>query len=629
MASTVLGKRARACEATAEPSSVASRVKRRTRVPIINDENADPSLSQNAQTVAQHVECMETDELENPSQSLTEVSTAASIPAKHTVNGGRVAFSPTTINGHFKATKSVPREPSKRIQSATPQTPRHRDALSKKGPVTPRHRVIVPGKPLTPCTPRTKLTPSTVPTIYHTARQQFVRSANPGRLIGREEERNELNDFIKGGIELRLGRSLYVSGPPGTGKSALVNEVCEDLQGLEHVKTAYVNCMSVKNTQDIYGKLLEQLVGDNNEVFENDEKVILQNLFLPGKSAFDHVYIVALDEIDHLLTLDLEILYTLFEWSLQRSSRLILIGIANALDLTDRFLPRLKARNLKPQLLPFLPYTAAQIASVITTRLKSLLPSDSPTTTPPDYIPFIHPAAIQLCSKKVASQTGDLRKAFDIIRRTLDLIDAETKQSHQHNPDTQSLQTTPSKLPLTENANLASPPTSSPLKPNTPPNLAASLRLLTPASAPRATIAHIARVSASTFSNGTSQRLQTLNLQQKAALCALISLEKNNKVKEKSHSSVPTPSSSSSKPTAPTVRTLHETYAAACRRDNSLHPLSGTEFADVMGSLETMGLVGGWEGRAGWGWEWEGEWGRGGDAAEGDGHGEGGGEEGG
>lgn len=411
-------------------------------------------------------------------------------------------------------------------------------------------------------------------------------------MIGRDEERNELNDFITAGIDSKSGRSLYVSGPPGTGKSALVNEVCEDLRGPENVKTAYINCMSVKNTQDIYGKLLEDLVGENNQVFESDEKRILQKLFLPSKCASDHVYIVTLDEIDHLLTLDLEILYTLFEWSLHRSSRLILIGIANALDLTDRFLPRLKARNLKPQLLPFLPYTAVQIASVVTTRLKSLLLSDGATTTSQDYIPFVHPAAIQLCSKKVASQTGDLRKAFDIIRRTLDLVEAETKQKRQRELDSQALQTSPFKNPLMENANLASP---APLGGKGTLPLAASLSRLSPATAPRATIAHIARVSASAFGNGTSQRLQTLNLQQKAALCALISLEKKMKktrTSASSSSTASTPSSKSAGAAAPTVRKLHESYSALCRRDHTLQPLSGTEFADVVGSLETMGLVG-------------------------------------
>lgn len=376
---------------------------------------------------------------------------------------------------------------------------------------------------------------------------------------------------------------MYVSGPPGTGKSALVNEVCRGLQQDKNIKTAYINCMSAKSSNDIYGKLLEELVGGDRDS-EQDGLRQLRAMFITKQKAPEHAYVVTLDEIDHLLTMDLEILYTLFEWSLQRSSRLMVIGIANALDLTDRFLPRLKARNLKPQLLPFLSYTAPQIASIITTKLINLSSYDE--TTPNDYVPFLHPAAIQLCSKKVASQTGDIRKAFDIVRRTIDLIETETKQKHRL--DT-SIQTTPPKPPLGENPNLSSPLRNSFTQ-------STSLASLTPTTAPRATIAHVSRVSAAALSNGTAQRLQTLNLQQKAALCALISYQKTTRRAATSIFATPCKSSH-----APSTRQLYVTYSAICKRENTLHPLTSTEFADVISGLETLGLLGEEKGSRGFG----------------------------
>ena len=414
--------------------------------------------------------------------------------------------------------------------------------------------------------------------MYNLARQLFLRSANPGRLIGREEERKQLNFVVQSGIQTKSGRCLYVSGPPGTGKSALVTEVCHEAQGCPDVRTASVNCVTVKSSKDIYGKLIDDLSDDGQDL-EEDEIARLRAIFVPKrKTKAGPIYIVTLDEIDHLLTLDLEIIYSLFEWSLDRSSCLILIGIANALDLTDRFLPRLKARNLKPQLLPFLPYTASQIASVITTKLKNLSPGPSATQT--DHIPFIQPAAIQFCSKKVASSTGDLRKAFNIICRTIDLVEAETKQIYQANLDSQGLPNSPSKSPLNENPNLSSPSKSQV-------TLTTHLASLSPTTAPRATIAHIARVSASALSNGAPQRLQILNLQQKAALCALMYLEKTNR--RRVNSIFTTPSKIN---TAPTIRKLYDTYCILCKREDALHPLTGTEFVDVVGGLETLGLVG-------------------------------------
>lgn len=548
---------------------------------------------------------------------LAEVTPIKTIPAKHGTPGSRVTVpEKNSITGHFnvakagnhkvkESAKEVEEIKSKSIQLRTPQTPRYKDALSKKGLVTPRHRVTITGKPMTPQTPRTPFTPGgSIVTVYGAARKLFTRSGDPGRLVGREDERKELADFVQNCIENDCGGCTYVSGPPGTGKSALVHEITENLEQRETVKKVYINCMSMKTSKDLYASLLESFCEDE-EILAGQEVKALQGLFLPKKK-LQTSYLVTLDEIDHILTLDLEILYKLFEWSLQKNTSLILIGIANALDLTDRFLPRLKARNLKPQLLPFLPYNAANIKAVITTRLKSLLP---PTSQTPDYIPFIHPAAIELLSRKVSSQTGDLRKAFDICRRAIDLIETETRRKHQEALNEASgLTLSPSKQPLRENMNLSSPAQASPSKSglgmkSVSVSLAHSLSTLTTETAPRATIAHINSLTSAALNNGSTQRLKTLNLQQKAALCALIALESRNRQRVQNISVLSTPSKTdrnlATTGAAPTIKKLYDTYAMLCKRDDGLTPLTSTEFRDVVGSLETLSLVVGVEGRKG------------------------------
>ncbi|KAL4930720.1 AAA family ATPase CDC6 [Aspergillus undulatus] len=464
----------------------------------------------------------------------------------------------------------------KLVEFRTPSKARYRNALESP-PTTPKHRVQVGTKALTPRTPRQIGTPTASQTIYTQARQLFARGASSGRIIGRDAERQKLTTFITDSIQTHSGGCMYVSGPPGTGKSALVREVLDEID-LQLMRVAQINCASMRTARDVYSKLIEDLC-DDDDVFKKSETDRLKSMFLPAKkqATKQDLFMVMLDEIDHLLTADAGVLQSLFEWSLQKESKLVLIGIANALDLTDRSLPQLKAKNLKPLLLPFLPYNASEIANVVIGRLRSLLPETQ--TEDPSFIPFVQPAAIQLCAKKVASQTGDLRKAFELIKRAIDVIEQETMQKlGKQNPNS------PSKTILVENNNLSSSPKHS--LPRS--ELALPYTIFT---APRASIAHIARITSSVFGQGTTQRLQCLNLQQKAALCALIALDR----KRRECDTPGTPSKSKS--SAPTVKQIFDAYCTLCRTDNILHPLTATEFKDVLGSLETLGLVGEYQSR--------------------------------
>ncbi|KDN61234.1 putative cell division control protein [Colletotrichum sublineola] len=549
MARASLGKRARSVQDQDDIQLPAKRTRRQTRAALDNDENADP-------------EGAATPELDCQSDDDAYVE-----PASKGIKRSRSqTFS-----------KTIP---------ITPQTPRHRDAFANS-PSTPRQVVKSAGRLFQRLTPQSPLTPGSLQTIYHSARQLFARSADPGQLVGREREREQVAQFVQRCFSSTPNGCLYVSGPPGTGKSAMIKEITGELTQSATVRQAYVNCMSVKSSKDLYNTLLD-LLGYTSDLSETLAMEELQKVFVTKKKG-SPVYLLVLDEIDHILTMGLESLYRLFEWSLRQPSRLVLVGIANALDLTDRFLPRLKSKNLKPELLPFHPYSAAQIKSIITTRLMTLLPADSKEKT----LPFFHPAAIELCSRKVSSQTGDLRKAFEICRRALDIVESETRRQHENEAREKVLQMTPSRKPLGESINMAGSSGSSRSVSHV---AAASLKALTVESAPRVLLKHLNQVTQAAFSNGTNQRLKALNLQQKAALCSLVALEKRNRA-AKMTTGLTTPAKSQT--LAPTVKTLYDTYSVLCTRDSVLHPLSSSEFREVIGSLETLGLINPVDGKTG------------------------------
>ncbi|KAL3282049.1 hypothetical protein HHI36_005250 [Cryptolaemus montrouzieri] len=127
--------------------------------------------------------------------------------------------------------------------------------------------------------------------------------------------------------------------------------------------------------------------------------------------------LLVLDEIDQLESKNQSVLYTVFEWPAKFKQNIVLIGIANALDLTDRILPRLQARcELKPKLLHFAPYSKQQIVEIISSRLEQV-----------DALKVFSPAALQMLAGKVAAVSGDVRRALDIARRVIEITEKNTK----------------------------------------------------------------------------------------------------------------------------------------------------------------------------------------------------------
>ena len=97
------------------------------------------------------------------------------------------------------------------------------------------------------------------------------------------------------------------------------------------------------------------------------------------------------------MDMDKEVLYQLFEWTALPNSRVILIGIANALDLMDRILPRLQTHTKWSIPAPPLPpYTKNQIVTILQDRLGS------------NTEVVVDPMAVWLCAWKAQEGTGCL-----------------------------------------------------------------------------------------------------------------------------------------------------------------------------------------------------------------------------
>lgn len=238
--------------------------------------------------------------------------------------------------------------------------------------------------------------------------KQALHTAVPERLLSREAERASIRSFLEEKVLQRRPSSLYISGAPGTGKTACFNCVLQEMKAeLSSVQTVVVNCMSLRSSHAIFPLLADRLKASGGQ------KGLQTFLTAPGPTV-----LLVLDEMDQLDSKAQDVLYTIFEWPFLPKSRLCLIGIANALDLTDRILPRLQARpHCRPQLLHFPPYSRQELAAIVQDRL-----------TQASAEGILDASAVQFCARKVSAVSGDARKALDICRRAVEIVESDERK---------------------------------------------------------------------------------------------------------------------------------------------------------------------------------------------------------
>jgi hypothetical protein len=88
--------------------------------------------------------------------------------------------------------------------------------------------------------------------------------------------------------------------------------------------------------------------------------------------------------------------------------QVLLVGISNSIDLTERTLPALRTRGCQPSFVCFPAYSAPQVKSILAARLAAL------------PWPAFDDAALDVCARHVSASSGDLRHALRACGQALD-----------------------------------------------------------------------------------------------------------------------------------------------------------------------------------------------------------------
>ncbi|KAK1320940.1 hypothetical protein QJS10_CPA03g01876 [Acorus calamus] len=204
-------------------------------------------------------------------------------------------------------------------------------------------------------------------------------SMSPSAIVCREEEQKRLLEFCKLCVEQEKAGSMYVCGCPGTGKTLSMERVKELL-------VAWAN--------EILEKChLQKKINGTCSPFQQ-----LQDLFSQNKQSYSgKMMLIVVDEMDYLITRDRAVLHDLFMLTTLPLSRCILIG--------------------KPRIITFRAYTTDQILIILQQRLAALAHD------------VLDPQALELCARKVAAVSGDMRRALSICRSAVEMLEIEVKDS--------------------------------------------------------------------------------------------------------------------------------------------------------------------------------------------------------
>jgi origin recognition complex subunit 1 len=400
--------------------------------------------------------------------------------------------------------ETVPSTPhKKRKTTSAAVTPRSSAKTSKF--MTPTHKRIVIKRPLeiTPLSTRILSPSHYLSSPYQHARSTLHVSSVPLSLPCRDAEFTTVYTYLHSAITSGTGACLYISGTPGTGKTATVREVIAQLHSavlaseLDDFNFVEINGMKVTDPHQSYALLWEALKGDR--VSPSHALSLLSHEFShPSPRRIPCV--VLMDELDQLVTKNQSVMYNFFNWPALRHSRLIVLAVANTMDLPERTLSNKISSRLGLTRITFPGYTHTQLMTIISARLEGV-PGN-----------LVDPDAIQFAARKVAAVSGDARRALDICRRAVELAEqSQTEQESRGEDQDNPCPDTPSKRKKKQNDSTAEQPTK---------KLA------------RVTISTIKAAIAEATSSPIAQCLRSLPLASKLFLAALLARSRRTGVSD-------------------------------------------------------------------------------------------------
>lgn len=261
---------------------------------------------------------------------------------------------------------------------------------------------------------------------YTDKKDQIIKNRNilyttyiPDQLPHRDSKINEIVEIIAPSLKKNKPSNILIIGKTGTGKTAVLNYIGKELKKADREEKncsfIYVNCEIVDTPYGMLYNISNQIITDdlNKIPFTGWSLDKIYSELINYIDKENKVFIIVLDEIDRSFQKngdDIFYFLTTINEILQHS-KVSIIGITNNTKFTEFLSPKIKSR-LGEEKIIFSPYTPNQLIDILKERADMAF-----------YEGVVDSAVIPLCAAISAQDSGDARRALDLLRISADIAE--------------------------------------------------------------------------------------------------------------------------------------------------------------------------------------------------------------